>query len=205
MSRESRQLSWLLRHGAREAGIDMDAAGWANVDAVLAATGLDRAALERAVEQNDKGRLQLDGEQIRACQGHSTENMPVTIDALEASWTEIEPTAPLWHGTTIAALAGIAARGIEPIARTHVHLAEAPDSKVGKRSRVEVLLEVSPACMRRAGLSVFRAQNGVVLVRRVPSDCITSVHPSSAAPAAVERACETLDLPVSSGDSETDR
>ena len=196
MSRESRQLSWLLRHGALEAGLDMDPAGWTSVDGVLAATGLDRAALERAVAQNDKGRLQLDGTRIRACQGHSTENMPVTIEALEASWTEIRSSAPLWHGTTIDALAGIAARGIEPGARSHVHLAEAPDSKVGKRSRVEVLLEVSPSFLRRDGLGIFRAQNGVVLVRRVPLDGISRVHPSSAERAEVERACETVGLPV---------
>lgn len=198
MSRESRQLSWLLRHGAREAGLDMDAAGWANVQDVLAASGLDRLTLERAVERNDKGRLQLDGERIRACQGHSTENMPVTVEALEASWTEIKPAASLWHGTTMAALTGIAARGIEPAARSHVHLAETPDSKVGKRSRVEVLLEVSTALLRQRGLTVFRAQNGVVLIREVPRGCITCVHPSSACTADVERACEALGLACAS-------
>jgi putative RNA 2'-phosphotransferase len=198
MSRESRQLSWLLRHAAGEAGLDMDTAGWANVDDVLVATGLDRAALERAVEQNDQGRLQLDGERIRACQGHSTGNMPVTIDALEASWAVLEPTGELWHGTLVAALAGIAARGIEPAARSHVHLAESPDSKVGKRARVEVLLEVSPSRLHRTGLTVFRAQNGVVLVRRVPPDCITGVRAGSATPVDVERACEALGMPWSS-------
>ena len=127
--RDSRRLSWLLRHGARETNLAMDGAGWSAVDDVLAALGMSRDALDRAVAENDKGRLQLDGGRIRACQGHSTGGVPVTLDALEASWDAIELPV-LWHGTSLDALSGIARSGIHPRARTHVHLAPSPESKV---------------------------------------------------------------------------
>ena len=49
--RKSKHLSWLLRHGARESGLPMDAAGWCAVDDVLQRTGLARAELEEVVQQ----------------------------------------------------------------------------------------------------------------------------------------------------------
>jgi putative RNA 2'-phosphotransferase len=196
MSKSSRRLSWLLRHGAGELGLRMDEAGWVDVKEVLAATGLDDATLARAVQENDKGRLQLDGTRIRACQGHSTEGMPITRAALEASWATLEPAGSLWHGTTLAALPGIASRGIESAGRTHVHLAEVSDSKIGKRARVEVLLEISARGLVQTGLGIFRAPNGVVLVRHVPPHCVTAVHARSAPPSVIERTCREIGFPV---------
>src|SRR5258706_432319 len=45
----SKKLSWLLRHGAGETGIDMDAAGWVAITDVLRTLHMGRAALEDAV------------------------------------------------------------------------------------------------------------------------------------------------------------
>jgi len=101
--------------------------------------------------------------------------MPVTLEALEASWREVTDEASIWHGTNLDALVGIAKEGILPGARTHVHLAEEVDSKVGKRAQVAVLLEVSTARLREEGLKVFQSPNGVLLVRRVPSRAIVDL------------------------------
>ncbi len=95
----SKRLSWLLRHGANESGLAMDEAGWSEVDDVLQVLGVTRAELDLAVSQNDKGRLAVSGSRIHACQGHSLEAMPVTREALEASWEVFYPQGPLWHGT----------------------------------------------------------------------------------------------------------
>jgi putative RNA 2'-phosphotransferase len=179
--RLSKRLSWLLRHGAGEAGLDMDAAGWAPVVQVLAALGISRADLEEAVRRNDKGRLQLVGDQVRACQGHSLKDMPVTREALEASWVMLTPSRSLWHGTSVASVAGIAARGLLPGRRSHVHLAADADARVGKRTHVDLLLEVSPRELADHGLRVFQAPNGVLLVRHVPATSIVAVRPASPA------------------------
>src|SRR5688572_11142619 len=106
--RVSKRLSWLLRHGANEVGLAMDAAGWAAVEDVLALARIDRTALERVVRDNGKGRLELAGDRVRACQGHSLAGTPVTADALEASWERVVGrTDPLFHGTRRAVVEAI--------------------------------------------------------------------------------------------------
>ncbi len=173
----SKKLSWLLRHGAGEAGLDMDAAGWAEVDDVRRVLHLGRDALEAAVRDNTKARLERRGTRIRACQGHSLRDMPVTCEALEASWAPHPGDAPVFHGTRVAALEGIAREGILPGERTHVHLAEAMDSAVGKRAAVDVMLAVSPARLREQGIGLHRSPNGVLLARQVPPSCIDGLVP----------------------------
>jgi putative RNA 2'-phosphotransferase len=173
----SKKLSWLLRHGAGETGIEMDAAGWVSIADVLRVLHMGRAALEDAVENNNKSRLEVRGARIRACQGHSLAGMPVTQEALEASWELVDGADPVWHGTRIAAISGIAREGILPGQRTHVHLAEAIDSTVGKRAGVDLMLEVSPARLQARGILLHRSPNGVILARTVPADCIVGLEP----------------------------
>jgi len=172
----SKYLSWLLRHGAVEAGVTMDAAGWVDVSTLLAKTGWSRSTLDDLVATNTKRRLQYseDGSQIRCCQGHSTENMPVTLDALEDSWTPYSGDT-IWHCTNLDALEFIVEEGCKPIARTHVHCTSSLDSAVGKRSRTPIGLEISVSGLRDAGVETFVAPNGVVLVRRVPRECIVGL------------------------------
>jgi hypothetical protein len=72
----------LLRQGASESGLAMDAAGWASVTETLRVAAMTRDELAGTVRMNDKGRLELDGERIRACQGHSLENMRQSQEAV---------------------------------------------------------------------------------------------------------------------------
>lgn len=173
----SKKLSWLLRHGAGEAGLEMDAAGWAEVEDVRRVLHMGHAALEAAVRDNNKARLELRGTRIRACQGHSRCGMPVTCEALEATWEAVHEDAPVFHGTRIAAIEGIAREGILPGERTHVHLAAAIDSTVGKRAAVDVMIEVSPSRLRERGIGLHRSPNGVILARHVPVTAIVGLVP----------------------------
>ena len=109
--RLSKRLSWLLRHGAGEAG-PMDEAGWSEVEDVVAIVGKTSAQRDLAVRNNDKGRLAVDGSRVRAGQGHSLANVPVAREALEASWQLVHPSASLWRGTIVPAIEGIAKDGI---------------------------------------------------------------------------------------------
>ncbi|ATB42514.1 phosphotransferase KptA/Tpt1 [Cystobacter fuscus] len=176
LARKSKKLSWLLRHGAREMGLVMDSAGFALIGEVLRMTGLSREELDEVVAENNKSRYEVRGKQVRAVQGHSLEGTPVTLDGLERSWDEVLGDAPLYHGTSVAAARAIlSGEGIHSAARTHVHLAAAVDSKVGKRAGVDVLLVISPARLRASGLRIFRAPNGVLLARAIPSATIVDV------------------------------
>ena len=171
----SKKVSWLLRHGASSEGVAMDAAGWVDIVAVLRALRLSQAELDAVVRDNSKSRFEVDGSRIRATQGHSTAPGAVSLDALEASWATFVGEGPLWHGTSTTAVEGIAREGIQSITRTHVHLAAATDSHVGKRANVAVLLEVSAARLRAQGIAVFQSPNGVILVRSVPASCIVGL------------------------------
>lgn len=176
ITRKSKKLSWLLRHGAGSEGLPMDAAGWVPVEDVLARLRLSRGELAEVVRLNTKRRLQWQGERIRCCQGHSLDGMPVTLDALEASWVPWRG-GTVWHGTHLDAIEPICREGIRPGRRTHVHLAPALESGVGKRAAVHVMLAVDPARMAEAGVPLFEAPNGVVLTRRVPPQCIVELRP----------------------------
>jgi putative RNA 2'-phosphotransferase len=170
---DAKYLSYLLRHGANEAGLTMDAAGWANVADIRAVSKFSEEQIDLAVRNNTKDRLQRDGNRMRACQGHSFAGTPVTREALEASWMVDGGDEDLWHGTTKVAATQILLSGIQPGDRTHVHLARTSDAKVGKRSHVEVLLRVSRSRLLGAGIVVWCAPNDVLLARFVPADCVT--------------------------------
>lgn len=174
----SKKLSWLLRHGAHEAGLAMDADGWADIAQVLRIVRVSRPLFDQAVQQNDKKRFELDGDRVRACQGHSAG--VVSLASMEESWTELARSEGLvWHGTALEAIEGIARSGIIPVSRTHVHLAESTDAKVGKRANVAVLLGVSIERMRAAGERLWSSPNGVVLARHVPVSAIVTVRAAS--------------------------
>jgi putative RNA 2'-phosphotransferase len=174
----------------------MDEAGWAEIADVLHVLAMHHHDLIEAVETNDKGRLQIEGSRVRACQGHSLAGMPVTQHALESTWTPVAPEENLWHGTTLAAIEGIAVHGIEPAARSHVHLAPSRTSHVGKRASVQVLLEISPRRLAALGIRVFRAPNGVILARKVPVSAIIDIVPGSTEdPAEVLSVQRLLGLP----------
>ena len=175
--KKSRRLSWLLRHGAHEAGLTMDEAGWAPVAQVLRILHLSEGQLNTVIAENNKRRLQRDGDRVRASQGHSLEGTPVTAVGMEASWQTFEGSELVWHGTNLGAAQAIAQSGhMHPGNRTHVHLASSTDSVVGKRANVAVLLGVDPGRMRRAGWPLFVSSNGVVLARQVPAGCIVAIR-----------------------------
>jgi hypothetical protein len=102
----SKLLSMVLRHRPELIGIRLDEGGWADVDALLgglAAHGkpMSRAQLERLVATSDKQRFALQGNRIRASQGHS---VPVDLGL-----SPIAPPEVLFHGTP--------ERNVEPILR----------------------------------------------------------------------------------------
>ena len=172
----SKKLSWLLRHGAQAEGLAMDDAGWVSVSDVLTRLGMERATLELVVARNNKSRLELDADRVRASQGHSLATMPVTQEALEASWSRYEGGDSLWHATLTKHLDSILRSGINRGCRTHVHLASSRGSKVGKRFNSPRLLEVSLASLRVSGHEVFMSANGVVLTRHVPPESIIKIY-----------------------------
>ncbi|WP_030549716.1 RNA 2'-phosphotransferase [Streptomyces exfoliatus] len=165
----SKYLSKHLRHQPERIGLELDANGWTEIDALLQATArhgfpITREELAHVVATNDKRRFAIEGTRIRASQGHTVD---VDLDLPAA-----EPPAYLYHGTVAAHLPAIRAEGLRPMARHHVHLS--PDretaTRVGARRGRPVVLSVDAGAMHRAG-HVFRVSaNGVWLADAVPPE-----------------------------------
>ncbi|MFJ8586235.1 RNA 2'-phosphotransferase [Streptomyces sp. NPDC093595] len=163
----SKYLSKHLRHQPERIGLTLDPQGWVAIDDLLRATAahgmrISRTELEHVVAVNDKRRFTIDGERIRANQGHTVD---VDLDLPPA-----DPPAYLYHGTVARALPAIRAEGLRPMARHHVHLS--PDretaTRVGARRGRPVVLSVDAGAMHRDGHIFHVTANGVWLTDAVP-------------------------------------
>ncbi|MFH8368018.1 RNA 2'-phosphotransferase [Streptomyces sp. NPDC018031] len=163
----SKYLARHLRHQPERIGITLDPHGWVEVGELIAAAGahgfrFTRAELDEVVRSNDKQRYAVEGDRIRANQGH-------TVD-VDLCLPVAEPPPYLYHGTVARFLPAIRAEGLRPMNRHAVHLS--PDretaTRVGARRGVPVVVPVDAGAMHRAGHSFQVSANGVWLVAGVP-------------------------------------
>jgi putative RNA 2'-phosphotransferase len=165
----SKFLSLVLRHEPERIGITLDDAGWADVDALLAASATHGNAFTRdelihVVSTNDKKRFALsdDGTRIRASQGHSV--------SVELGYEAKAPPETLYHGTATRFVESIRREGLRPGDRQHVHLSITPQiaTSVGQRHGKPIVLTVRAGAMNAAGHVFFLSANGVWLTAAVP-------------------------------------
>lgn len=165
----SRRLAYVLRHHPDSVGIELDAGGWVEVDALLTALGahgrsVTRADLDAVLTDIPKQRFELRDGRIRAAQGHSI--------AVDLGLTPRRPPTTLFHGTVERFLTAIMAEGLRPGSRQHVHLSPdvATAEQVGGRRGRPVVLEVDAERLHDAGHAFLLAANGVWLTDHVPPD-----------------------------------
>lgn len=172
-TRISKFLSYVLRHRPDSIGLELDDAGWVEVEALLrqsqaSGTAITRAELEEVVATSPKRRFALseDGLRIRASQGHSVE--------VELGYEPATPPEQLFHGTVAGALESIRAQGLLRMERHHVHLSpdRATASNVGQRRGAPIILTVRAGQMHRAGFVFYVSDNGVWLTEHVPPEFV---------------------------------
>lgn len=175
----SKRLSYVLRHRPDVIGITLTADGWVSIDTLLKAlaahgTRISRATLEQVVAENDKQRFTIDGDRIRANQGHSVD--------VDLGYSPAEPPAELFHGTATRHLGSIYEQGLVKGRRHHVHLSADPATahKVGSRHGTPVVLRVDAAGLVAAGHVFFVSANGVWLTETVPPGYLAEGGPSLA-------------------------
>lgn len=169
----SKYLSKYLRHAPHELGIELQQGGWVEISVLLKAMAtrgdllLRRSELEQVVQGCPKQRFAIEGDRIRANQGHSVQ--------VEMDFEEARPPAILYHGTARQFMGLIFAEGLRKMSRHHVHLSheEAAARKVGGRRGVPVVLRVDAEAMSRDGHKFYLARNGVWLADCVPAQYIT--------------------------------
>ncbi|MGP4027741.1 RNA 2'-phosphotransferase [Actinomadura sp. 3N407] len=165
----SKYLAKHLRHRPERIGLTLDSGGWADVTELLAAAArhdfpFTRAELEHVVAVNDKKRYVLDGNRIRAAQGHSIQ---VDLDLPSAS-----PPEFLYHGTVGRSVESILRDGLLPMGRHAVHLSPDRETarRVGARRGEPVILVVQAGRMAADGHEFRVSANGVWLVGLVPPE-----------------------------------
>lgn len=169
----SKFMSYALRHAPQEAGLTLDNEGWANfaevVRAVRARFDVSEDDLKRIVAENPKQRFTLEGDRIRAAQGHS-----VAVDI------GLEPSSPpptLFHGTQVANLAAIMDVGLKKMQRQHVHLsidAETAEAVARRRKGKTTILRIDAGRMHSNGGLFFLSDNGVWLTETVKPEYISA-------------------------------
>ncbi|USX51736.1 RNA 2'-phosphotransferase [Lentzea sp. HUAS12] len=163
MIRLSKRMSKALRHQPERVGLTLDAAGWVPVADLLSALGVSEADLREVVERNDKKRFTIDGDRIRASQGHSVE--------VELGLPVATPPDELFHGTVAQYLDDIMRDGLRPMARHDVHLSPDRETarRVGSRRGRPVILTVDAGRMHADGHEFRLSANGVWLTQHVPA------------------------------------
>lgn len=164
----SKFLSLVLRHQPGIIGLTLDAAGWANIDALIerseAHRPLTRALIDSVVAQNNKQRFAIseDGQRIRARQGHSLD--------VDLGLQPLPPPSRLYHGTATRFVDAIRREGLLKRSRQHVHLSADADTatQVGSRHGRPVVLAIRADAMAAAGHAFYRSENGVWLTDAVP-------------------------------------
>lgn len=170
----SKFLSYHLRHHPAELGIQLDSAGWVDIEVLLKACKdhqfpISREELNYVVENNNKQRYAFssDGKKIRASQGH-------TVD-VELDYHEEVPPETLYHGTAAHNRDIILKTGLKKMQRHHVHMS--PDletaTNVGKRHGKPLIFLVASLKMHQSGYPFFCSANGVWLTDYVPPNFLT--------------------------------
>ena len=163
----------VLRHKPQKIGLELDAAGWANVGDLLVKMNSNGQSitfeiLVHIVETNEKKRFGFNSDktEIRANQGHSIE--------VEHGFKPINPPVILYHGTGEKSVENILKTGIQKRNRHHVHLSEDKETaiKVGQRHGKPVVLEVQSLKMTQDGHEFYKSENNVWLTDFVPATFI---------------------------------
>ncbi len=168
-------ISLILRHEPEKIGLQLDDAGWADVNELLIGLKaknrqISFEQLQELVANNDKKRYSFNDDQtrIRANQGHS-----LTLDLqLEA----LEPPEQLYHGTATRFLDSILEQGLLKGERHHVHLSLQKETaqQVGGRHGKPVVLKIDSGEMHKKGYVFYRSENMVWLTDQVPAEFITT-------------------------------
>uniref|UniRef100_UPI0037E785A4 tRNA 2'-phosphotransferase 1 isoform X3 n=1 Tax=Semicossyphus pulcher TaxID=241346 RepID=UPI0037E785A4 len=151
----SKSMSYALRHGANQLGLQMGTDGFLFVEELLAHPQFRSYSLEdvkRVVATNDKQRFKLrshpeDGRlQIRASQGHSLQVTDLELKPVLAGSPDCPAEAV--HGSYLRNWSSILQQGLSRMQRTHIHLAPGLPGEEGVISD---------------GIEFFWSENGVLL------------------------------------------
>jgi putative RNA 2'-phosphotransferase len=173
-------MSHALRHEPWLYELELDAEGWTNVSALLAALRTESPVWSELTEEDvaevitlsSKRRHELVNGRIRALYGHS---IPGTLRKVKAS-----PPPRLFHGTTPASSLLIQREGLLPMGRQFVHLSTDRETAIAvskRKSSEPTILLILADESAQAGVSFYLGNEKVWLADRVPPEFIEIADP----------------------------
>ncbi|EDW17717.1 uncharacterized protein Dmoj_GI12490 [Drosophila mojavensis] len=181
----SKQLSWLLRHGAEKEGFTMQPDGYVCVADILQhpryGAQYSKEKLREIVATDAKQRYQLrsnpvtGAEEIRANQGHSLRTVQAEA-CMERINSISQLPGPVVHGTYYKNWEHIKTEGLKRLTRNHIHFAvlsgEGKAVVSGFRSDCQVLIYLDVAKVLADQLELYRSSNNVILCAGI-AGCIS--------------------------------
>lgn len=197
MRKLSHALSWLLRHGALNAGVPLTADGYVPVESVLNCQHPKFGKIKWTVEDllqvvatNDKKRFKVDERLksefypdgsitsdekilcIRANQGHSICTIDPNLLLTKLSPEQLSAIPTIVHGTYEDAWnQHIRVEGLKCMGRNHIHFATGlpheGDVISGMRRSCQVLIYIHAEKCARNGIVFYKSDNGVLLTHGI--------------------------------------
>lgn len=174
----SRELSYLLRHGAEKAGLEMGSDGYVRLADILARrnfAGVTAEDIQRVVTNNDKQRFRMEERvcpetnesvlYIKATQGHTLKVADLSL--IPITTINMHEYPVVVHGTYKACLPSIQRSGLSRMSRQHIHFAigEPEEDGVisGMRKTAEIMIYINLPLAISEGIPFFISENKVIL------------------------------------------
>ena len=168
----SKIMAYILRHDTKYEPLLSARNGYLPIpvlvkDARLCKLKTTVADVVQIVASDKKNRFRIEGDRIRANQGHSLQS--VLVDMEEITDPFDVPVAV--HGTYWEAWDHIKRKGLSVMRRQHIHFATGTPEQggviSGMRSTSEALIYADIPKMLADGIKVYRSSNGVILTRGI--------------------------------------
>lgn len=159
----SKQLSYLLRHGAKDENIQITDDGFVRIEDIISKYPvLSRNIIQQIVDNDEKNRYLIKDNSIRANQGHS---MDVEIE-MELI-TRHEDIPVVIHGTYTKNWQSIKTEGLKKMGRKHIHFAPGfigeENVKSGMRKSCNLFITIDAEKCMKDSIKFYRSSNNVIL------------------------------------------
>ena len=174
LTKDSRLLSYILRHHPEEYNLTIDEYGYIDVNELVKNTKFTKKYLKEIVDNETRYGYSPDGTKIRAFHGHSISGIIYA--------NKIIPQNELYHGTSEKSYKLIMDSGwIKGMSRTLVHLSKSEEKakKIGKRHGKPVILVIDAKKMAKDGKLFYESEDDVILSEEIPIKYIKEVRKDS--------------------------
>lgn len=167
--RLSKLLSLMLRHRPQEFDLEVDAQGFADLDAVVSALqrkddGIGLEEVEEIVDGTEKKRFEIVNGKIRARYGHSFQ--------VDLGLDPTEPPEALYKGVAPRDLEGTLSNGLKPFDRQYVHLSYDADVAAQLGRGGNAVIRIDALAAHEAGVAFFDC-GPTMLTELVPADYLS--------------------------------